>query len=212
MIHIAKDPTLKSLLLQEALKTRGLYTGEIDNWWGPRSTDAYQAFLTAQTPAPAGLTNSFRDISADGIALVKHFEGLYLKAYQDSVGVWTIGWGHTGLTHKDGTVKAGRVITRDEAGTLLRYDMDFFEGRVCRFISVPLSDDEYAALVSFDFNTGGLGDSTLRRKLNAGDRAGAANEFQRWNKAGGRVLAGLTRRRKSERNLFLGKRPFIVPA
>lgn len=151
-----------------------------------------------------------RQISADGLALVKEFEGLYLKAYQDSVGVWTIGWGHTGLQHKDGTVHRGLAITRAKAEELLRYDMHQFEARVQTFVKVKISDDEFAALVSFDFNTGGLAKSTLLKKLNAGDRSGAANEFLRWNKAGGQVLRGLTRRRQSERHLFLGKRPFIV--
>lgn len=151
-----------------------------------------------------------RQISADGLALVKEFEGLYLKAYRDPVGIWTIGYGHTGLQHKDGTVFAGRVVTKDEADALLRYDMRQFEARVLSFVKVPLNDDEFAALVSFDFNTGGLGKSTLLKKLNAGDRSGAAAEFGKWNKAGGKVLRGLTRRRASERNLFLGRRPFIV--
>lgn len=158
------------------------------------------------------MSTSVRAISEDGLRLVKEFEGFFPKAYRDPVGIWTIGWGHTGLQHKDGTVFAGRTITRAQGEELLRYDMAQFEARVAVFVKVPISDDEHAALVSFDFNTGGLAKSTLLRKLNAGDRAGAANEFLRWNKAGGRVLRGLTRRRQSERNLFLGKRPFIVPA
>lgn len=212
MIYLDKDPSLRTLLIQEALKARGLYTGDLDNWSGARTEDAYQAFLEDVKPsAPSGdPINKFRDINLNGITLIKHFEGLYLKAYQDSVGVWTIGWGHTGLTHRDGTVKAGRVITEAEAEKLLRHDMDFFEGRVVKYVKVPLNDNEFAALVSWDFNTGGLVDSTLLRKLNAGDRAGAADELLRWNKAGGKTLAGLTRRRKSERNLFLSKEPFII--
>lgn len=163
-------------------------------------------------PVVPGPFVSHRQISSDGIALVKHFEGRYLKAYQDSVKVWTIGYGHTGLQHKDGTVHAGRTITEAEAEALLRYDMGQFEARVSAFVKVQTDDDEFSALVSFDFNTGGLGKSTLLAKLNAGDREGAADEFLKWNKAGGKVLKGLTRRRQSERNLFLGKRPFIVEA
>lgn len=161
---------------------------------------------------PQKETDSMRHINQNGVDLVKHFEGLYLKAYKDPVGIWTIGYGHTGLTHLDGTVKAGRVINTAEAEQLLRHDMEAFEKRVVSFVKVELSDDEFAALVSFDFNTGGLGKSTLLKKINAGDRAGAADEFLKWDKAGGKTLAGLTRRRKSERNLFLGKRPFIVGA
>lgn len=212
MIYISKDPTLRTLLVQEALKARGLYTGNPDNWAGPRTEDAYQAFLLALAPQPPApiIENKHRDISAEGRQLVKEFEGLYLEAYQDEVGIWTIGWGHTGLNHNDGTVFRGRKITLEKAEELFTRDMDFFEGRVERLISVPLNADEFAAVVSFDFNTGGLEDSTLRRLLNAGDRDGAAEQFCRWNKAGGVVLAGLTRRRMSERNLFLGKRPFLV--
>jgi len=215
MIYVAKDKSLNSLLRQEALKARGLYTGNLDNWWGPRSEDAYAAFLDQAkglVPAVAAAPvqrNKFRDINAKTIDLIQHFEGCYLEAYQDSVGVWTIGFGHTGLKHRDGSVHAGRNITQEEADALFRYDMDFFEGRVQRAITVPLNDDEFGALVSFDFNTGGINDSTLRRKLNAGNRAGAANEFLRWNKAGGRVLAGLTRRRRNERRLFLSE---TIPA
>lgn len=212
MIYVEKDPTLKTLLAQEALKARKLYTGELDNWEGPRMQDALEAFRQGLAPAKevTATANKHRDISAEGLELIKHFEGLFLTAYLCPAGVWTIGWGHTGLTHKDGTVKKGRRITAQEAEALLRHDMDYFEGRVSRLITVPLNEDEYASLVSFDFNTGGLADSTLRRLLNAGDRKGAAEQFARWNKANGKVSAGLVRRRKSERNLFLGIKPAIV--
>lgn len=152
-----------------------------------------------------------RRINGRGIELVKHFESLFLKAYQDIVGVWTIGWGHTGLQHKDGTVYKGRVITKEKAEELLRYDMHQFEARVQTFVKVAINDDQFAALVSFDFNTGGLAKSTTLRKLNAGDNQGAADALLMWNKANGKVVRGLTRRRESERNLFMGKTPFIVP-
>lgn len=210
MIHIDKDPTLETLLIQEALKARGLYTGKLDNWPGPRTEDALSAFQRQTLPKPVNTLRS-RRISADGLALIKEFEGLFLEAYQDGGGVWTIGWGHTGLNHMDGTVHKGRKITEEEAENLLAYDLRKFEARVEKFITVPLNDDEFAALVSFDFNTGGLGDSTLRRLLNAEQRTEAAMQFARWNKDNGRTIPGLTRRRQSERNLFLGKRPFIVP-
>lgn len=212
MFHIEKDPSLETLLVQEALKARGLYTGEADNWRGPRTEDALAAFQRQILPHRSMIEDGAapRQISADGLALIKAFEGLFLGAYQDTGGVWTIGWGHTGITHQDGTVHKGRTITEAEAENLLAHDLRVFEDRVSRLITVPLNDDEFAALVSFDFNTGGLGDSTLRRLLNAEHRTEAALEFARWNKDNGRVLAGLTRRRQSERNLFLGKRPFIV--
>jgi lysozyme len=150
-------------------------------------------------------------INSDGLLLVQHFEGLYLTAYQDEVGIWTIGYGHTGLTHNDGTVHSGRQITREQAIELLKYDMGAFEKRVAEAVDVPLNGNEFSALVSFDFNTGAINRSTLLRLLNSGDRSGAANEFPKWNRAGGQILSGLTRRRASERNLFLSMRPYIIP-
>jgi len=141
--------------------------------------------------------------------LVKEFEGLFLKAYRCPAGVWTIGWGHTGLQHKDGTVYAGRTLTREEAVELLRYDMHQFESRVQALVRVPVNDDEFAALVSFDFNTGALHRSSLLARLNEGRRSVAADEFLKWSRGGGRVLRGLVRRRRSERNLFLSMRPFL---
>ena len=151
-------------------------------------------------------------IGKRGLDLVKHFESLRLYAYQDPVGIWTIGWGHTGLKHQDGTVHKGRHISEQEAENLLVHDMKAFSHRVVTHVKVPLTDDQFDALVSFDFNTGGLVKSTLLKKLNKGDYKGAAAEFLKWNKAGGKVLRGLTRRRQSEQNLFLGKDNYIVPS
>lgn len=187
---------------------RGL---KVDGVPGP-ATWADICKLAGVAEASADPTTAVRHINDRGIELVKHFESLFLKAYQDIVGVWTIGWGHTGLQHKDGTVFAGRMITRDKAEELLRYDMHQFEARVQTFVKVAINDDQFAALVSFDFNTGGLAKSTTLRKLNAGDNQGAADALLMWNKANGKVVRGLTRRRESERNLFMGKTPFIVPS
>lgn len=153
-----------------------------------------------------------RKISSEGLALVKHFESLFLKAYKCPAGVWTIGWGHTGLQHNDGTVYAGRTITEAKAEELLAYDMHQFEERVSALVKVPLTQNQFDALVSFDFNTGALHKSTLLKRLNARDYSGAADQFLKWTRAGGRVLRGLTRRRQSERNLFIGKYPFLVLA
>lgn len=154
-------------------------------------------------------------INYAGLELVKHFESCSLEAYQDEVGVWTIGWGHTGLQHNDGTVYAGRKISQSKADSLLSYDMNQFESRVHHIVKVALTPDQFSALVSFDFNTGGLtldngSDSTLTKKLNSGDYSGANDEFHKWNKAGGNVLRGLTRRRASESNLFRSIHPCIV--
>jgi lysozyme len=148
--------------------------------------------------------------SPSGIAFIKEFEGLYLRAYQCSANVWTIGYGHTGLQHEDGTVYPGRKITKAQADQLLAYDLHQYEARVNTFVKVPLKQHEFDALVSFDFNTNGLKTSTLLRKLNAGDKAGAAEQFGGWNKVDGKPIAGLTRRRMCERRLFLGITPAVV--
>jgi lysozyme len=142
------------------------------------------------------------NISPLGIELIKHFEGLYLKAYKCPAGVWTIGYGHTGLTHQDGTVKAGRKITNAEAKELLIHDINKFAPSVEKLVKVPLKQQEFDALVSFHFNTGSLGRSTLLKKLNQMDKGGAALEFLRWTRGGGKVLPGLVRRRKAEQYLF----------
>lgn len=136
--------------------------------------------------------------------LVKHFEGLYLKTYLCPARIFTIGYGHTGLMHNDGTVFPGRKITESEAEALLRYDLEKFSGKVARLVKVPLEQHQFDALVSFAFNVGegALSRSSLLKKLNAHNYAGAAEEFAKWNKGGGKVLSGLTRRRKAERHLF----------
>jgi lysozyme len=142
-------------------------------------------------------------ISQKGIDLIKHFEGLYLMAYLCPAKVWTIGYGHTGIKHNDGTVKPGQRITRARAEELLAMDLNTkYAPDVRRMAKVPLTQTQFDALVSFHFNTGALGRSTLLRKLNAGDYKGAAAEFARWTRGGGKVLSGLVRRRKAERHLF----------
>lgn len=189
--------SMRTFLRNLTAPFRGLFLNLIDH-------DPYSKAV-AKNAAGDGA----REVNARGIELIKHFEGCYLEAYKDSVGVWTIGYGHTGLVHRDGTVKAGRTITRAEAEELLRHDLRVFARRVEEGATVPLGDDQFAALVSFDFNTGGFLKSTLRKKLNAGDYAGAAEQFLPWDKAGGKRLRGLTRRRRSERRLFLGEREFL---
>ena len=141
-------------------------------------------------------------ISKKGLDLIKTFEGLELKAYKDSVGVLTIGWGSTG-SH----VKPGMSITKEQAEELLKQDVSRFEKGVNDLVKVPLIQNQFDALVSFSFNLGlgNLKSSTLLRKLNASDYSGAASEFLRWNRAGGVVLKGLTRRRQAEKDMFEGK-------
>ncbi|EOZ7504982.1 lysozyme [Enterobacter hormaechei] len=142
--------------------------------------------------------------SDKGIALIKEFEGCKLTAYQDSVGVWTIGYGWTQPV--DGKpIPAGMTIKQETAERLLKTGLISYESDVSRLVKVGLTQGQFDALVSFTYNLGArsLSTSTLLRKLNAGDYAGAADEFLRWNKAGGKVLSGLTRRREAERALFL---------
>ena len=142
--------------------------------------------------------------SDKGIAMIKQFEGCKLTAYQDSVGVWTIGYGWTKPV--DGKpIRAGMTIKQETAERLLKTGLVSYENDVSRLVKVDLTQGQFDALVSFTYNLGArsLSTSTLLRKLNAGDYAGAADEFLRWNKAGGKVLNGLTRRREAERALFL---------
>lgn len=148
--------------------------------------------------------NSKLRVSDEGVALIKHFEGLFLKAYLCPARVWTIGYGHTGLKHSDGTVAKGRVITKEEAEDLLRVDLGKMGLEVKRLVRFPLLQHQFDALVSFQFNLGKLGSSTLLRKLNAGDDSGAAAEFARWVYADGNRLKGLVRRRAAERAMFEG--------
>ncbi|MEG2040092.1 MAG: lysozyme [Hafnia sp.] len=142
--------------------------------------------------------------SDKGIALIKEFEGCKLTAYQDSVGVWTIGYGWTQPV--DGKpIRAGMTIKQETAERLLKTGLVSYESDVSRLVKVALTQGQFDALVSFTYNLGArsLSTSTLLRKLNASDYSGAADEFLRWNKAGGKILNGLTRRREAERSLFL---------
>lgn len=138
--------------------------------------------------------------------IVTNFEGLRLKAYQDSVGVWTIGYGHTL------GVKPGQTITEERAIELLYKDVERFERSVNRLIDVPLTQYQFDALVSFSFNVGGhaLKTSTLRKVLNQGNYDGAAKQFERWVFAGEQKLRGLVRRRRAEAALFRGQDWFSV--
>lgn len=140
------------------------------------------------------------NLSSRGLSLIKEFEGLSLTAYKCPAGIWTIGYGSTG-----DRVYPGMQIDKSYAERMLLEDLLRFEKGVESLVRVPLSQGAYDALVSFSFNlgVGALSRSTLLKKLNSGDYSGAADEFLRWNKAGGRVLKGLVRRRKAERNLFL---------
>lgn len=137
-------------------------------------------------------------IGTNGLNLIKHFEGLRLSAYQCSAHVWTIGYGHTA------DVGENDVITEEEALYFLHQDLAESERAVNQYVHVPLTQNQFDALVSFVFNlgAGNFLTSTLLKKLNSGDD-GAAQEFGRWIHASGKALPGLVRRREAERALFL---------
>lgn len=136
--------------------------------------------------------------SQNGIDLIKKYEGCVLTAYKCPSGVWTIGYGHTK------GVKKGQKTTKKQAEYILTQDLKTFEKGVLKAVKVTLNQNQFDALVSFSFNVG-LGafkSSTLLKKLNNKDYAGAAAQFARWNKSNGKVLNGLVKRRAEERKLF----------
>lgn len=144
-----------------------------------------------------------RKISKEGLALIKKWEGLRLSAYEDCVGVWTIGYGHTNAVgapnvHKD------MQITEEEAEKILCQDLQQFEHVVEQTVTVPLSDEQFAALVSFSYNVGtkAFRNSTLLKKLNKGNYEAVPTELQKWTRVGGKRLRGLVNRRAAEAGLW----------
>lgn len=138
--------------------------------------------------------------SERGLDLIKSFEQCRLDAYLPTPDdVPTIGWGHTG-----DDVHMGQRWTQEQADFALTQDIQRFERAVEEAVTVELTQHEFDACVSLAFNigTGAFRTSTLVKMLNAGDKAGASAQFERWNKQAGKVLAGLTRRREAERDLF----------
>jgi len=150
--------------------------------------------------------------SAAGIKLIHQFEGCKLTAYPDpgtGGAPWTIGWGST--TDENGKpIAPGTVWTQERADKRFVQHLGQFERQVIRLLGGAIASttqSQFDALVSFAYNVGAtaLGGSTLLKKHKAGDYVGAAAEFARWNKAGGRVMAGLTRRRTAEAELYRGQ-------
>ena len=140
-------------------------------------------------------------ISLEGLSLIKKFEGCELEAYKCAAGVWTIGYGST----KE--VKEGDTLTQGEADYLLRHEMDEYEGYVKDSVTVDLDQNQFDALVSWVFNLGpsNLKASTMLKVLNNKEFEEVPSQIKRWNKAGGKVLQGLIRRREAEALLFEGK-------
>lgn len=141
--------------------------------------------------------------SADGLRLIKDFEGERLQAYLCPAGVWTIGYGHTDAAGPPKVVP-GMVITKREAEDILRKDLIKYEAAVERAVTVPLKPNQFDALVSFCYNIGpgAFSKSTLVKKLNRGEYDAVPAELMKWNKANGKELPGLTRRRRAEAALW----------
>lgn len=153
--------------------------------------------------------------SANGRKFIEQFEGLILQAYDDandhivpvggtSQGVITIGYGHTSAAGAP-KVFPGQVITRQQADDILASDLSKVEVNINKLVKVSLNQNQFDALVSFDFNTGALGRSSILTALNKGNYEDAANRILLYNKAGGKVLKGLVRRREGEKAMFLKK-------
>lgn len=142
-------------------------------------------------------------ISDEALALIKRWEGLRLRAYQDVGGVWTIGYGHTSAAGQP-IVSPGMRITEQEAHEILIKDLELFEQEVDKNVKVPLNPNQRGALVSFVYNVGGgnFRKSTLLRKLNKGDYNSVPSELMKWNKVKGRTVQGLSNRRAAEAGLW----------
>lgn len=141
--------------------------------------------------------------SEKGINLIVSFEGVKLKSYQDVVGIWTIGCGT--IKYPNGTkVKIGDTCTYSSALNFLHHDLQIFEAGINHLVTVPLTQNQFDALVSLVYNIGlgNFSSSTLLKKLNAKDYLGASDQILVWNKAGGKIVQGLINRRKTEKQLF----------
>ena len=146
-----------------------------------------------------------RHINERGIQIVKSFEGISTKPYLCPASVWTVGYGATVGSDGRPIDPDMEAISATEAEALLVRDLESSQGWVSRLIKTALTENQYSALTSFTFNVGAgaLQRSTLRMKLNREEFQNAADEFPKWRMAGGRILAGLVRRRAAEQALFL---------
>lgn len=142
-------------------------------------------------------------VNAATLALIKSFEGWRDTAYKDAVGVWTIGFGHTSMAGPP-EVKPGMKINKAEGEAILARDLVKYENAIRNYVRVPLNENQFGALVSWCYNVGpgNVAKSTLVKRLNAGQYDAVPAELLKWNKAGGKVLKGLTRRREAEAVLF----------
>ena len=143
--------------------------------------------------------------SKAGLDLIKQFESFRAAPYLCSAGVPTIGYGTTVYPNGIKVKLSDQKITQQLAETFLQHHVNVIEKDVSKLVKVTLTQNQFDALVSFGYNggIGAFGDSTLLKLLNAGDIDNASKQFERWNKAGGKVSNGLTRRRNAEKALFL---------
>lgn len=204
--------------IQMRLVELGYDPGPVDGQIGKKTKTAIMEFQADHGLVPDGLVgsktlaklspaspqNGAQRTSVNGRQLIRQREGERFTAYQDSIGVWTIGVGHTAAAGLPHPVK-GMTITPQQSDAILSDDLKEFEDVVHAAIKVPMTQNEFDALVSLALNIGGgnFSKSTLVKKINSLNKAEAADQFLVWNKAGGKVLAGLTTRRKSERKQFL---------
>lgn len=187
------------LTVQRKLAAAGFDPGPQDGVWGRRTEAALDAALAAARPAPAPPSSGALDVA---LRLIKRWEGCKLTAYPDpGTGgePYTIGWGSTG----PGITK-GTVWTQQQADDRLAADVRRFMSAVEAVLTRPATANQLGAMTSLAYNIGSsaFASSTLVRKFNAGDISGAAAEFDRWNRAGGRVMQGLVNRRADERKVF----------
>lgn len=161
----------------------------------PKDAEPYVGWI----PLRGSSDSKVMRISENGVSLIKRFEGFRTKAYLCPANVWTIGYGHTKTT------KAGMIVSSAKAEELLREDLKGFEKAVNQLTKVPLTQNQYDALVSFAFNIGvsAFGNSTLLKILNKGNYTQAAQQFFKWVNANGKKLPGLERRRLAEHDLFM---------
>lgn len=199
--------------LQSLLNRHG-YDLIIDGIVGQKTINAFNQFKVSKylgSPNMLGNTTLLklkevpkqRLINQAGINLIKEFEGFRSRAYLCPANVWTIGYGSTYYPNKT-KVKQGDTINQQQGEQLLRDTCLDFEKAVDRAVKVKLTDNQFSALVSFAFNVGigAFNKSTLLKVLNEGQYNQVGNQLKRWNRGGGKVLAGLTRRRNAEIKLF----------
>lgn len=146
------------------------------------------------------------NLSVEGINLIKRFEGVRSRPYRCSAKLWTVGVGHLIGDGKSLPKSWNRTFTAEEINALLIRDLSRFERGIRMYIKVPLRQCEFDALCSFSFNLGlgTLQRSTLRQKINRGDKEGAAKEILKYCRAGGKIIKGLQIRREAEYRMFLG--------